>query len=348
MIMDSIIYVQWTNNVGGLERITQDFEAVFSNFKPEVIPLRYKPSGIHYQNTRLLKTRNIKFLSYLEYLLLVFSNRKAIYHLQYAGTINLLLTYLAGARKIIFHFHGTRFSANAFERLIWKFLQKKIKIIANSEHTKKVVMDKLDVCENIYKIPNIIDTTRFSFKEKKIKDPFIISYAGRLSKGKNPDLIIETARHLRNCRVEINIYGGGELAEALRTRVDTYHLSNIINFHPYSNDITEVYHQSNLFIFLSAYESFGNVVAEALLTGLPVICSDLPSLREFINDDDFFVKDLDPKHIAAKIMDMKNNYETLTRKTKVVSEILRVYLNKEKIVNTLSDLYTEVSLNKLR
>jgi glycosyltransferase involved in cell wall biosynthesis len=37
---------------------------------------------------------------------------------------------------------------------------------------------------------------------------------------------------------------------------------------------------ADVFVFPSAYESFGTAALEALATGLPVVASDLPALRE--------------------------------------------------------------------
>jgi glycosyltransferase involved in cell wall biosynthesis len=38
--------------------------------------------------------------------------------------------------------------------------------------------------------------------------------------------------------------------------------------------------QADVFVFPSAYESFGTAALEALAAGLPVVASDLPALRE--------------------------------------------------------------------
>lgn len=47
-----------------------------------------------------------------------------------------------------------------------------------------------------------------------------------------------------------------------------------------AEQVRQTLHQADVFLFPSHYESFGVAVLEALATGVPVLCSDLPALRE--------------------------------------------------------------------
>jgi glycosyltransferase involved in cell wall biosynthesis len=64
-------------------------------------------------------------------------------------------------------------------------------------------------------------------------------------------------------------------------------------------DMPAFYGSLDALIFLSEYESFGNVVAEALLTGLPVLASDLPAFKEIYGEHREFV------------MGQSHDYETI-------------------------------------
>lgn len=336
--MNNIIYVQWINNFGGLERITQDYENLFENIKTTVVLLRYNINGLIYKNSYVLKYYQYKIISDIEFFLYVNKNKSDIYHLQYCGTRILLLTYLAGARKIIFHFHGTKFKNNIIDKLIWKVLDKKVLKIVNSRYTESIVRYKLNTKDKIEVIPNLIDLNNFRYHKRKKEGIFKVVYAGRFTGGKNLEQIIHTASLLKDCNVEFSFFGDGDLKNKLLSMVQTENLQNI-NFYAFTNDIASVYNNANLFIFLSSYESFGNVVAEALLTGLPVLCNRIPTLQEFIDDNIFFVNDLNPKTISQAIMQCNDHYDTLLERTKVLSEKVRYFLNEKRIYNSLFRIY---------
>lgn len=338
---NNLIFVQWTNNFGGLEKVTADYEKIFSSYNPIVAPLKSKEDGIHYKNHFKFKSKSRLSLLW-QYFNFVSQNRNAVFHLQYPGSRILLLTYLAGARKIIFHFHGTKFSSNRFDKFVWGMLKNKITIIANSNHTKEVISARLGISENVKIIPNYINSAYFSFSEKKsTSGKFIITYAGRFTKGKNLDAIIETARCLfeKYRNIEIRLYGDGPEKASIEELINSYELKGKVLLPGFTNNLHSVYKNSHLFLFLSSYESFGNVVAEAVLSGTPVLCNSIPSLNELINDDLFFVNNLIPEDIADKILFMKNNYELINIRLKTVYSRLVKYLDNCAITDNLQSIY---------
>lgn len=337
-----VIYVQWTNGYGGLEKVTQCYEERFSYLNPLVLPLRYSSSDLEYKNCYALKKeKGIAFI--LEYFLFVRRFRDCYFHLQYISTTFLLITYLAGARKIIFHFHGTKFPNRFYNKLIWRLLEDKVKIIANSLFTKQIIVKKLGIQNQITIIPNLINTEDFIFQERNYnqKERFIISYAGRFDKGKNIDLILESAKILlqKHDEIQFLLVGDGPEKRNIQQKIKEDGLESIVQILPYTKYITGIYRQSHLFIFTSLYESFGNVVAEAILTGLPILCFRIPALEELIKDNSFFFDKQNSQLIVNKIIDIKANYQTIKIKLKQVNEFLREYLNNEKIINKLDLLY---------
>jgi len=53
-----------------------------------------------------------------------------------------------------------------------------------------------------------------------------------------------------------------------------------IQFLPQQHDMRMVYYGTRIIIMPSAYESWGMVASEAMASGIPVVCSDTPGLRE--------------------------------------------------------------------
>ncbi|OGU60704.1 MAG: hypothetical protein A3K31_00140 [Ignavibacteria bacterium RIFOXYA12_FULL_35_25] len=348
-MIHNLIFIQWTNNFGGLEKISQLYEGKFHYYNPLVVILQYNKSGLNYKNFYAFY-ENSKPLFIYSYLLFVRKNRKSIFHIQYAGTTILLLTFLAGARKIIFHFHGTKFPNNYFNKLIWKQFKNKVIIIANSLHTKKIIKDRLKINTNISIIPNLIDLHEFKFIERVYNngERFTVTFAGRFDKGKNIDLILATAKTLIHYddEIEFLLVGDGPEKGNIERQIKENQLESVVKILPFTKEILEIYYRSHLFIFTSLYESFGNVVAEAVLTGLPILCYKIPALTELINDDFFFIENQDPNFVAEKIIEFKKNYMLVNQRLKKVFSYLSEYLNNEIIVDKLDSIYKGLSIKR--
>lgn len=337
---NELIFVQWTNNFGGLEKITQLYEEVFHNYNPLILILRYNENGLIYKNSFTFN-KKWKYAFILQYLSYVRKRKKSIFHIQYSGSIILLLTYLAGARKIVYHFHGTKFQSKSIDKIIWNSLKQKVNIIANSSYTKEIINLKLKINNKVVIIPNLININEYIFTERIIKNNiFRIIYAGRFSKGKNIDLIIETAKELINKEnVEFLLVGDGPEKPNIEKKIKDHSLSSVVRTSAFTHELKNLYYESNLFIFTSGYESFGNVVAEAILTGLPVLCLKISALTELIKDDIFFVDEPNPKIFADKIKFFKNNYDHVNHKLKNINVYLRDYLNNDEIIKKLNSIY---------
>lgn len=345
-MQNKIIYVQWLNDFGGLERITYQYENIFKNLNPKVASLRFKENGLKYNNYYRFKNKDRLFFIF-EYFSFVKKRKDSIFHIQYTGSFILFLTYLAGSRKLVYHFHGTKFSANFFDKIIWKLLSEKVRVIANSNHTNKVICEKLKLKKNIFIIPNLINISNFAFKKRVYNSgKFIVTYAGRFTKGKNIELLLDAATRIKDCGkdddFEFRLFGDGPNKENVINKASNLNLKDIVKILPFENEINSVYQESHLFVFLSLYESFGNVVAEAIFTGLPIICYRIPSLEEFINDDTLFLEKLDAKVLADKILEFKSNYSAITMKMETVYKYTTNYLDNKKIISQLEKIYNEL------
>ncbi|WP_112181773.1 MULTISPECIES: glycosyltransferase family 1 protein [Paraliobacillus] len=124
-----------------------------------------------------------------------------------------------------------------------------------------------------------VDTNAFkpsihneTFREKyNITTPFILSYVGRLSPEKNIDSLIQIISGLQTSfsnKIHWLIAGDGPE----RQRLIELNIPNItFTGYVHGQELTDVYANSDLFVFPSATETFGNVVLESLASGTPVI-----------------------------------------------------------------------------
>ncbi len=67
--------------------------------------------------------------------------------------------------------------------------------------------------------------------------------------------------------------------------------------------IENEFRSSSLLLFLSEYESFGNVVVESILCGTPVLTSDIPAMREIFSGYPYFI--INGKTDLFREIDMK-------------------------------------------
>ncbi|HAX93699.1 MAG TPA: hypothetical protein DCY25_07115, partial [Bacteroidales bacterium] len=83
----------------------------------------------------------------------------------------------------------------------------------------------------------------------------------------------------------------------------------------------QVYREADLLLFLSEYESFGNVVVESILCGTPVLVSDIPGLKEILSDFPEFVL-TSRSDTATEILNKLENMRFLRERTAVARNIM--------------------------
>lgn len=245
-------------------------------------------------------------------------NRHAIFHGYNLGPLNLLTLRMAGASKVVYSIHGTVYWKTSLQRtfvkLAWKLaLIKKPLFISNSYYSARVFKEKIYgkvKISTIYNpIADIYMCERLGSHLKKPNEQLDIVYVGRLVKGKNLKNWLEVAQYISclNPQIRFSIYGQGPLEEILVKYAEDLGIASKVSFMGFVDDVGSVYQQADLLLFLSEYESFGNVVVESILTGTPVICSDIPSMREIFAEYPEFIVPLDEnikEAVADRIQDL--------------------------------------------
>jgi glycosyltransferase involved in cell wall biosynthesis len=69
---------------------------------------------------------------------------------------------------------------------------------------------------------------------------------------------------------------------------------------PYSQ-IHSLYHKADVFVFASTVETFGNVLLEAMASGLPIACSNRRPMTDMLGDGGVFFEPEDPSSIASAV-----------------------------------------------
>ena len=104
--------------------------------------------------------------------------------------------------------------------------------------------------------------------------PRILS-VGALSENKNQQLLISAFPLIKQHfpQAVLTLVGEGELCETLKAQAQASPFGDDIMFAGWSDQVAAHYRASDLLVHASQYESFGNVIAEGFMCGLPAVCT---------------------------------------------------------------------------
>jgi len=139
---------------------------------------------------------------------------------------------------------------------------------------------------NVVPFDEILATAKTSAQSLGFLDgrPFVVC-AGRLDEQKNFDVTIRgLARILDRTGAGAVIFGEGPLRKHLQVRIQECGVQDKILLPGWVPSIWGALKSARMFISLSRYEGHPNVVLEAMACGCPLVVSDIPSHREFLDD----------------------------------------------------------------
>ncbi|UPO98527.1 glycosyltransferase family 4 protein (plasmid) [Cetobacterium somerae] len=179
-------------------------------------------------------------------------------------------------------------------------------------------------------------------QEKKI-DKFIIKIlcVGKIDKNKNLSTTLKAIEILRKVGYEIEFTIVGQVVEKEIFKI--LKTKNFVKLIKYLNkeELLEVYRKNDIFVMPSINETFGRVYAEAMTQGLPVIYSKNQGFDEIFEDGYIgnAVPSMDADYIAKKILEIKDNYELISKRCIENSGMF----NWKNIAAELNNFYKELS-----
>lgn len=164
---------------------------------------------------------------------------------------------------------------------LWYYDQLDV-IYAPSKNTHDELVSRGIRPEKIKVYPRGIDTQRFHPAKRNgilnecyaIDGGTVLTYVGRISKEKNLTLLVDAFRQLcaKTENVHMVIVGDGPYLSEMKeiTQGLPCHFTGYLT----GERLPEIYASSDVFVFPSTTDTFGNVVLEAQASGLPVIVTD--------------------------------------------------------------------------
>jgi glycosyltransferase involved in cell wall biosynthesis len=204
-------------------------------------------------------------------------------------------------------------------------------------------------------IPNAVDTTVFSpdvdgsavrRRHGIREDVPLVLMVGRMVAHKGIEHLLASARHVPRARYVV--VGSGPFLPAAKALAESLGVRDRVVFpgHVPRRDLPAYYAACDVFALpsVSRLEAFGIVALEAMATAKPVVVSDIPGVREVIEDgrEGLLCDPLNPEDLAAKIRTLLED-ETLGRemgargRRRVLEEF-----SLDRVVGAVEAVYEEV------
>jgi len=220
------------------------------------------------------------------------------------------------------HSWKMRLSVNS---LIRSAARKARRIIAISDHTKKDIVEHLNIREDkVTSIPLGVDP-RFkpleacdgrmdSIRQKYSRGEEYILYMGTLEPRKNLVFLLQVYEKLVNrepCMPKLVLAGGKGWKYSpifrLINSVDTLKKNVICPGYIPDGDLPYLYSAAELFVYPSLYEGFGLPTLEAMACGTPTITSNSSSLPEVVGEGGITLDPLDASAWDTAIQETLHN-----------------------------------------
>ena len=146
-------------------------------------------------------------------------------------------------------------------------------------------------------------------------DSRVLLFAGRFSPEKNIDIIIKAFKiALQQRDAVLLLCGEGELRRQIEKTIEEENLKGKVLLPGFVTNLPGLMKRATLLISVSSFEGFPNVVLEAMACGCPLILSDIPAHRAFLDDEKaVYVDQGSAQDLARAIQTMMDNPEKAQR-----------------------------------
>lgn len=234
----------------------------------------------------------------------------------YSRDIFSILIFRLRGFDVVYNAHNWSKKMKWFMKI---FLNKDLKIVCNSEGTRKQIAK--DGFANSIAVPNGVDLEEFDNLEDKFEirknfelpaDKKIIMYVGHLYEWKGVGVVLDSAKLLRDKKDAIFVIVGGDEEERKEytAKIINEGVKNMLFLgHKLKKDIPRYLKSADVLLLPNIATTKESVnytspikMFEYMASGVPIIASNLPSIREILNKkNSFLVEPNNPKAIVGGI-----------------------------------------------
>ena len=114
----------------------------------------------------------------------------------------------------------------------------------------------------------------------------VVIQMARLDRQKNPLFLIKVAELIKSQAPEIVfvLIGEGPLKKSMKMEIEKHNLSDMVRLNGYLHDGLDLLRASDIVTLTSRWEGLPYVLIEAVYFKKPVIATDIPGLRDLVED----------------------------------------------------------------
>lgn len=177
-------------------------------------------------------------------------------------------------------------------------------------------------------------------------EAFVILSVGELNINKNHETIIKALARLKIQDLYYVICGEGNHRKNIENLIEKYGLKSQVKLLGFRYDVNEIYNIVDVFVFPSFREGLPVSLMEAMVMGLPVVCSNIRGNNDLIKDGlgGYLVKPNDIEGFAQSIEKLymsANNRKIFGENNE--REVKKFY--SEKVLEKLENIYLRYSGN---
>jgi len=248
-------------------------------------------------------------------------NAPALYLGNFVITIHDLLWHQVRGRKVTTLPAGIYLAKYLGYRFVVRnLISHSVKIITPTRFVKEDLIKRFNlrddkiktIYEGVSSLPKATEIfARQTLRKYSIKPPYIL-YVGNLYPHKNIGTLIKSLKILRGSLPGIKLIVvcsrdvfWDKFREFLVYQ-NAEDLADCIGFVT-DKELSVLYNQAELFVYPTLFEGFGLPGLEAMACGCPVVCSDIPVLREIYGKAAIYFNGKKPEDIAEKIKKVLSN-----------------------------------------
>lgn len=222
-------------------------------------------------------------------------------------------------------------------------------VVGVSKSVSKAFSSYTGIVNNVYTIYNTNDTKKIielsNEQFKSDENVFIICTAGRLSKEKAFDRLINISKRLLNENFEfkIKILGEGPERDYLECLIKEKNVEKYVELCGFCLNPYNVMKASDVFVSSSLSEGLATVLTEALTLGLPVVSTDVSGAKEVLGENNEYglVVDNSENGIYEGLKEiilnkeLREHYKSVARKRAVIFDTEHTVIETEKFFREL-------------